>query len=59
LDKLKPHQEYLALGDNHFQAGIEAMLNRRARKGLPGRPRGKNLEPGGSVQAIAKNVACP
>ena len=96
LDKLSPHQEYLALGasdtsrrtayralfaddldpavtrairesttgnvalgDNLFQAEIEAMLNRRARRGLPGRPRTKSMEPGGNVQATSKIVVCP
>jgi putative transposase len=96
LDKLRPHQEYLAigasgtsrhtayrafiaegldpmvtrairettdgnvaLGNARFQAEIEAMLDRRARRGIPGRPRTGKIEPGNCGQELSKNVVCP
>jgi len=95
-DKLRPHQEYMALGASdrsrrtayralfaegldptvtrairdstsgnvalgnaHFQTEIEAMLDRRARRGVPGRPRAEGREPGSCVQVASKNVVCP
>jgi putative transposase len=96
LGKLRPHQEYLALGASgmsrytayralvaegldptvtrairestsgnvalgnaRFQAEIEAMLDRRARRGIPGRPRTENIELGSCEQVPSKNVVCP
>ena len=50
----------VALGNSRFQAEIETMLQRRARRGIPGRPRKRDKEEqAGSTCAIIKNVVCP
>ena len=49
----------VALGTTRFQAEIEAMLQRRARRGVPGRPRSGDAEHAGRAHVESKNVVCP
>jgi putative transposase len=49
----------VALGNPRFQAEIETMLQRRARRGVPGRPRTGDKEQTGSTRVSSKNVVCP
>jgi putative transposase len=52
----------VALGTTRFQVEIETMLQRRARRGVPGRPRvGDTKQAGGTRVGSknAKNVVCP
>jgi putative transposase len=49
----------VALGTTRFQAEIETMLQRRARRGVPGRPRVGDTAPASGTLVELKNVVCP
>jgi len=49
----------VALGNARFQAMIEAMLDTRARRGIPGRPRTEDIEVGSCERVTSINVVCP
>jgi hypothetical protein len=49
----------VALGTTRFQAEIETMLQRRARRGAPGRPKVGDAKSAGGTHVESKNVVCP
>ncbi len=49
----------VVLGTASFQAEVETMLQRRARRGVPGRPRTGDTTPEGGTPVRAKTVVCP
>ncbi len=49
----------VALGTTLFQADIESMLQRRARRGAPGRPKVDGAKQAGGTHVGLKNVVCP